>query len=756
MPNLLRSVVLLGLIACTAPVMAQAPAGSGMPATRAADAQPCIGLVLGGGGARGSAHIGVLKVLERERIPVCKLAGTSMGSIVGGLYAAGYSAAELEAVLTQLDWNDLFSDDPPRPVRPMRRKDDDFRFLLNFELGFRDGHVVTPAGIVQGQKLMMLLRRLVLSTWDVNDFNQLPVPFRAVATDISTGTPVVFDHGDLAVAMRSSMSVPGAFAPIKVDDYLLVDGGIVDNVPVDVARQMGVDRLIVVDVGAPLGKRSEVELGNPVAVMSRMLDTLMREKTERTLSTLKPDDLLIKPELGDMSSADFAHAASAVAIGEQAAEAMLPQLRQFSVSPEAYAAYQRGHRQREFDPKLVAFVEVAKDSTHSAGYVEKSLSGIAGKPLDVAELEQEIGNVYGRGSYQQIGYRPVERGGERGIEITPVDKPWGPLFTKFGLQINDNFDGKSDYMLSAEFTATNINSMGAEWRSNLWAGRISGLRTEFYQPFGDLGHFYITPSALTRSENVSVYIDNQEIAQYRVRRSNVMLEAGYSPMPYWRLSTALARGRDSAKLEVGDPTDFPTQKSNFAGVVFGADWDTLDNADFPTRGGRMTLRYEHYDDIAGGDVQGDVVRFVGDWAWRWGVGLNKRYQMLLGVRLSSALDDSNFIESQDYLGGFLNLSGHAERSLFGNQSALGRAVFFRRMGQMEKMFSVPLYIGASLEAGNTWRSKDDVSADDLIYAGSIFTGVKTPLGPIFLGYGHANDGANSWYLTFGSLLRPRE
>ncbi|TWI03823.1 NTE family protein [Luteimonas cucumeris] len=754
MSHMLRVLSSLALICLTPVALAQTPDAASAPTARAADSRQCIGLVLGGGGARGSAHIGVLKVLERERIPICNLAGTSMGSIVGGLYAAGYSATELEAVLTNLDWTELFRDDPPREQLPMRRKDDDFRDLLNFELGVRDGRVVTPPGFIQGQKLTMLLRRLVLSTWDVHDFNELPIPFRAVATDISTGQPVVFKEGDLAMAMRASMSVPGAFAPLRLDDYMLVDGGIVDNVPVDVARQMGSDVLIVVDVGAPLGKRSDVELGNPVSVMSRMIDTLMRQKTESTLATLTPEDLLITPELGDMSSANFGNADSAVVIGEQAAEALVPELRRFSVSPEAYAAYKNQHRQRDFDPGLIKFVDVLVDSTASPRFVERSMAPNVGKPFDVDRIEQDIGSVYGRGNYQNIHYRPAERDSEYGIEVIPVDKPWGPMFAKFGLQINDNFNGYSDYQLSAQLTVTNLNTFGAEWRTNLWSGRVAGLRTEFHQPFGDFGHFYATPSLMTRTENVSLFEDNDEVAKYRVRRSIAALEAGYSPVPYWRLRAALVRGRVSGQRLIGDPVEFPTVKSDFAGVRMIADWDTLDNADFPTSGARVSLRYELYNKAAGGEVDSDVARLTGDWVWRWGA--QKRYRLLMGLRMSSALDDNDdFIEAQDFLGGFLNLSGHAERSLVGNQTAFGRAVFFRRMGE-DRLFSVPLFVGGSLEAGNAWRSKDLISADDLIYSGSVFAGISTFLGPLFLGYGHASDGANSWYLTFGSLLRPRE
>ncbi|HWG67192.1 MAG TPA: patatin-like phospholipase family protein, partial [Rhodanobacteraceae bacterium] len=339
------------LYAC---LMSLALCGASLPSTAvalpsappAAPRKDCIGLVLGGGGARGAAHIGVLEVLQREHIPVCVIAGTSMGAIVGSMYAVGYTPDEMQKILGGLDWKGLFNDDPPRPELPMWRKDQDFQYLLNVEIGFRDGKVVMPTGLVQGQKLLLLLRRLLLPAWDTEDFDHLDIPFRAVAANLGNGQTVILDHGNLALAVRASMSVPGAFAPTRYGDQLLVDGGILDNVPVDVARAMGATRMIVVDVGTPL--ESERDMTNPIAVLNQMLGVATLESTERQLHSLGPGDILIKPQLGGISAADFDQAEKAIRIGEQAAEAMLPQLRRFSESPARWMAWREAHRKRNF------------------------------------------------------------------------------------------------------------------------------------------------------------------------------------------------------------------------------------------------------------------------------------------------------------------------------------------------------------------------------------------------------------------------
>jgi NTE family protein len=736
-------ILALGLLACVTTAHA-APR----------DPSPCVGLVLGGGGARGAAHIGVIQVLEREHIPICRIAGTSMGSIVGGLYAAGYSSDEMANVIGQLDWKDLFSDDPDRVEEPMRRKDADYRYLLNFEVGYKNGHIVTPAGVVQGQKLLLLLRRLLISTWNVSDFDNLSIPFRAVATDIVAGKPVVFAHGDLPLAIRSSMSVPGAFAPTNVDGKLLVDGGLMDNVPIDVVREMGADRLIVVDVGSPLAEQST--LTNPVALLNQMVSALMAEKTARQLGALQDRDILIRPALGNLGAGEFNRAQEAIAIGRAAAEAALPRLRALTASPPAWQAFEDTHRQREFDPKLVAFIDVDTKSTHSGTFAGSRLQPEVGKPFDPKDVEARIGTIYGQGSYQQVDYHLVERGEDRGIRLTPVDKSWGPIYGKMGFQLDDDFNGRSEYLISAEITATNLNDSGGEWRNTLWSGRIGGIRSEFYQPFGQGATAYVMPFAVLRNEDIPVFDHGatHQLAEYRIRRSIGGFELGWTPASYWRVSTVFTRGRDNGDLRVGSPTTFPSGISDFASAGAKVDWDSLDNAAFPTRGAHVNLEYDMYRPVLGGDVKGDVARVVADWVPDWGMSTG-RYHLLFGLRASSAIDNSNFFEGQGFLGGFLNLSGYSERSLHGNQSFLGRAVLYRRTGNLDALFSTPIFIGMSLEAGNTWQNKNDVSMGSLIYAGSIFAGVQSPLGPVFLGLGHAAGGHTAVYLSFGSLLRPR-
>ncbi len=744
-----RWLALAGLLALAAP---WAWAGSATDAAAVAQAGsepvPGIGLVLGGGGARGAAHIGVLKVLERERIPVSHLSGTSMGSIVGGLYAAGYAPDEIEAVLTAIDWREMFRDDAARAHKPMRRKEEDLRYLLGFKLGLRDGRIQLPRGVVQGQKLLLLLRRLLLPAWQVEHFDQLAIPFRCVGTDIGRGEAVVFEDGDLALAIRASMSVPAAFAPLKVGGRLMVDGGLMDNVPIDVVRRMGAQRVVAVDVGEPL--LPESELNSPVAITLQMITVLMANRTRESLATLGGDDVLIRPALGDIASTDFERAVDTIALGEAAAEAMLPQLRRFAVPAADYARWQAQHRRRAFDAPLVEFLEVARSRSRTAGYVESQLEGLAGAPLDPAAVEDGITAAFGYGAYERISWQLVERDGRTGIEVLPVDKGWGPNYLTFGLQLSDDFDGGSSYLLQGEFTMTGLNRLGGEWRSAVSLGQEAGLRTEFYQPWGRVGQFAVLPWAEHMTHDQPLRAGNARVAEYRVARAASGVDLLWNPSNRWQVALGLERGHELAKPRLAAP-GFPARLEFDYGLArLAVIRDTLDSVVFPLRGSRTELALSSYSTALGSPQAGETF----EWAWDR-AATRGATTLLLGARGMVSDGDLDGFRSTGFLGGFTNLSGYAERDLFGRQSALLRAVGYRRLDDMSAVFSVQTVLGASLEAGNVWDRQGDMDLDDLILAGSVFIGAQTPFGPVFLGYGHAETGASMWYLNFGSLLRPR-
>src|SRR6516162_7037340 len=388
-----------------APVITDAQATPEPQAPRDAHHRPRIGLVLSGGGARGTAHIGVLKVLEQMHVPIDAIAGTSMGAVVGGLYASGLSARDIEKVMTSINWQDAFRDRPPREDLDLRRKEEDETFLVKYHFGVRDGHLVVPKGLIQGQKLTETLRRLTLPVARITDFDELPTPFRAVATDLENGDSVVIGSGDLTSAMRASLSAPGVFAPVEREGRLLVDGGIADNVPIDIARTMGVDVLIVVDVGSPLLPRQQ--LTSAPVISNQMVAILINRSSQAQLATLTSRDVLIRPALGDASAFDFGNVARVISAGEKAARASASQLAALAVSEQDIQGYTLHREVLRVPPPRIDFVTVEPGSEPYAAATNTLFGDLIGRPLDPDAMARRMTALYGRGALDTLDYRVI-------------------------------------------------------------------------------------------------------------------------------------------------------------------------------------------------------------------------------------------------------------------------------------------------------------------------------------------------------------
>ena len=716
-------------------------AGHAAPAP--APAEECTGLVLGGGGARGAAHIGVLRELERQRVPVCAIAGTSMGAVVGALYASGRSPDEIEGILNRLDWADLFRDDPPRDRLPMRRKEAQLNYRLELEAGWRDGGLQLPYGAVQGQKLGLLLESLFDGSPE--DFDRLPIPFRAVATDIVDGSAVVPARGRLAEVVRASMAVPAVFAPMEIDGRLLVDGGLVNNVPISVVRGMGATRVIAVDVGSPLFRREQ--LRSPADVAFQMVSVILKERTDRELATLAEGDVLVRPELGEFSAADFANAATTIGPGVDAGRAAAPALAAFAQPEPQWLAWRESRRRAPAASTTIAFVEVDGTRSGTAELVRRRSAPLVGKPLEVAVIEPYVSAAYVEGTYERIGWRRVERDGVSGIELTPVDKPWGPVFANLGLQFADDFEGRSDYQLVSELLVTGLSPDGDELRGFLKLGRITELSADWFSPLNADRDYFFGVAGGWRAQNLPIAIGGRQAAEYRIARSQAGVRLGLQRSADWSLEAGVGLAHYDAKPVVAAP-DQSGDTARAASAGLRGVWDTLDRLSFPSSGGRIVLSAQHFPDRWSDGDGGTVYRARGDWALSRG-----RHHLLLGGRWASVQGEPPGLAAYSTLGGFLNLSGKVERSLVDTNLAYGRAVYYGRLGEGGGLVSAPAFVGFSLEAGNVWRTRQAMSADDLIGAGSAFVGISSPFGPLLLGYGLTSESDRSWTLSFGNLIR---
>jgi NTE family protein len=708
--------------------------------------RPRVGLVLGGGGARGAAHIGVLKELERLRIPVDAIAGTSMGAIVGGLYATGMTAAELEQLVGSMDWAAALSDTPPRDGLSFRRKQDDAQYPMSFELGYRDGKLLLPQGAIQGQKLDLILRELTLGASQVTDFDDLPIPFRAVASDIGAGTPYVMAGGDLAIAIRASMSVPAAFAPVEIDGRLLVDGGLVGNLPVDVVREMDVDVVIAVDVEFPLYTAEELQ--SALKISEQILTILIRKDTIRTIEQLGDNDILIQPDLGEFASTNFAGVLETIQPGEEATRRQAAKLQALALQPEQYAAHVAARRQPAAFADELAFVRVVHDDRLSPRVLESRLTTKPGDRIDAARLAADAEQIYGVQWYEKVSYRLVQEDDAIGVEFDARTKSWGPNFLQFGLSLEEDFEGSTAFNLATRVTRAGINRLGAEWRTDLRLGTDPLIFSEFYQPLSFNSRFFVAPSIVWRQQNYQAFADSERVARYRVTDAEAGLDVGYEIGSVAEFRSGLFRGAGDARVKVGDPQlasyDFET-----GGVFAQLRVDSLDNANFPQRGWLANLKWTKSLESFGADNSFDTAEFDVQGAWSRG-----KSTLSLGLEYATTLDAVSDIQDYFPLGGFLRMSGFERGQIAGPHAAVARAVYYRRVGSSAGgLFELPIYVGASLEAGNVWLSRGDISFGSLLLNGSVFAGFDAPLGPVYLAAGFGEGGNRNVYLFIGSPTR---
>jgi len=708
--------------------------------------RPRVGLVLGGGGARGAAHIGVLKELERQRIPVDAIVGTSMGAIVGGLYATGMSADELERLVASLDWAGALSDKPERDDLSFRRKQDDREFPIDFELGVRGNDLVLPQGVIQGHRLDLLLRELTLDASFISNFDDLPIPFRAIASDIERGEIYVMSQGDLALSIRASMSVPGAFAPVRIDDRLLVDGGLVGNLGVDIMQSMGVDVIIAVDVEFPL--YGPDALDSAVAISEQVLTILIRKDTLRQIERLGENDVLVRPNLGIYASTDFGNIVETIEPGEIAVRAQSAKLESLSLSPEDWQRHLEERRDLPEEQDKLAFVRVEHDGRLAPEVLESRLSVRPGDPIDAVVLGENADWLHGLQLYQSVGYRLVEEDGQKGVVYDAVSKSWGPNFLQFGVLLEDDFEGSTAFNVAARMTRAGINRLGAEWRTDLQLGTDPALFSEFYQPLSFDTKYFVAPHVEFRQRNLNVFAADATVARYRLAEAEAGFDVGREIGTVGEFRTGVYRGGGEARVKVGDPSlqNFDFETGGFFGSLR---FDSVDNARFPQRGIRADLRWTGSRPGLGADVKFDTIE--GEFNQTFSRG---KHSVQFGLNYATTLDADTTVQDFFGLGGFLRLSGLERGEISGPHAALGRIVYRRRVGETTGgIFDTPTYLGLSAEVGNVWQDRGDIGFSSMLTNGSIFAGFDTIIGAVYLAAGFAEGGQSNFYLFVGEPPR---
>jgi NTE family protein len=750
-----RLICALALWAATGAVTAAGATAPPAPAASAppGSARPRIGLVLSGGGARGLSHVGVLKVLEREHVPIDVIAGTSMGAIIGGLYASGMSADELETVLARVDWDAMFASRVARQQLSQRRKEEDFEIAPLLEIGMRNGELRAPLGALSGRGLEQLLRHQTLPVRDVRQFDRLPIPFRAVATDMETGQPVVLASGDLSVALRSSMSVPGVFAPTEVDGRILGDGGLVNNVPIDVARAMGADVLIVVNIGTPLAPRDT--LGSVGGLTTQMINILTEQNVQRSLATLSPRDILIAPDLGSLTSSDFNRAPELVARGEGGAQPWLPRLASLALDAHSYAQWRNNHLSPARTPSAIAFVRFDGTELSNPRRFAAQLESQAGQVFDPAKAERDAQRLAATGDYVRTDYRFVSTPDGDGLVFDLEDKPWGPHYFRIGLDLSTDFRGSSAFNLKVSHNRHWLDANGSEWRNQWQIGQVPRWFTELYHPLnwtlGLSNDWFVAGYGELQRREVAVYNSDSGAERGRFNRGSgrIGIDLG---QPWGRLGEVRVgythvvdrSSPDILAPEYTGPRE--SQAVREGGLRLAVVLDQLDFANFPQHGYRLeaeTVTGRHENSLAAGTDRFTQLEAQGSVVGSWG-----RHTLNAYARVQSAGSSALTGLGRYSLGGFQQLSGYRTGQLEGNSVLFGRLAYYLRTTEAP-VFTRGFFVGGSLEAGNAWDRWHEVSLGDLRTGMSLFVGSDTGLGPLYFGLTYAPRGSTGLYLFIG-------
>lgn len=713
--------------------------------------RPRLGLVLSGGGARGFAHIGALKAFEELGVPFDVVAATSMGAMVGGAYAAGLSAGQIRDITLGVDWGRMFAPRPDRKKLSWREKADDRAGYSAVELGLGPAGFKLPSEVVPSQELDMFLSRANQPFNSINDLTELSIPFAAMATDLESGERVVLSHDiTLTLAMRASMSIPGAFAPVEYRGRMLVDGGLVDNLPVAQAREMGADVVIAINVGTPLSKRDK--LNNVVGIMGQMVNLLTEQNVQHSKSLLTDKDVYLQPELGELTSGDFRRAAEIMELGYRAVMDNKEKFTAFAVSRTQYRqwAQARASLSKAENIHTVAEVRVEGLKTVNPERVLSEIDIDTTHPVTNDQVEEAARDVWAMGDFQSVPFHFEP--GPRGTEVLvfkPTEKEWGYSSFRIGGNVQTDFRSSNTFNVLLGHTWGWLNSWGAQWRNEIQIGEIKRAASEWYQPLGPTSNWFVMPSISYQWEPFDVYLGSRDepIARYRNEQLDISLALGYEIARIGRVEANVGWLDNRSAMEIGIFDQGARAQALYGGI--GIEIDTLDNPSFPKSGVLFNSQVyrtvdpsqEHMDEIEGTlySISASVP-----------VPLGKNTTLLLSAKAGKASQVGNF-----NLGGVFNLSGSAYGRYSGSRMHLARAMVYHDVSRVMREMRMPVYVGATYETGRVWDEADYAQqwgrGKHWMQAASVFVATDSWIGPIYLVAGRTFGEGSAITLYWGRL-----
>jgi NTE family protein len=715
------------------------PAGAQQPVVQPAS-RPKVALVFEGGGALGFAHIGVIEWIEEHHIPVDYVAGTSMGGLVGGLYASGMSPQEISDFVGGIDWAAVLSGQVPFPALSYRRKEDKLVFPNRLEFGLKHG-ISFPNGLNSGSAVGLLLDEKMLPYWEMKNFDDLPIPFRCVATDLTTGEEHVFKDGSLAQAMRSTMSIPGMFAPVEHGTQVFSDGAAVNNLPVNVARAMGAD--IVIAVYLDTGPFDRTSLSSLVGVAGRNVEIMI---SANELNSMKSANVLLKADVSKFTSGDFEKSAEIIPKGVEVAQEHAAELEKYAVNDADWRAYlkERNSRRRTYLPEP-KFVDIYGMHGVQQTEIANEFTQYVNKPIDTEKIEKTITDLQGRGLYSSISYNLIDKDGSAGLLVRPRLKSYGPPFLNVGVFLSSNNVNDIQLGLGGRATFFGMAGPGSELRVNASVGQVAGVSGELYKPLIVGKQYFVAPRAYYARTVSNFYSGSQQLAQYTEEKNGFGVDVGY----IFNSKAELRIGEDyqwySEKLRIGTPIE---QAFNITPFVSSARFQYLgqDSVQVPTRGTELRTLYTYSTqspNSSTGYSQWDTTMShfipVGSRGIIFGTGSG-----------GTSFGATNLGLAGFSLGGPLRLSAYNRGELLGNDYFLAQTGYLYRLLKLNPVIGDSIYATGFFEIGKVWGGAPGTPNLPFDVSGAAI--IKTFIGPIYGGVSGGDSGHYAWFFGLGRIF----
>ncbi len=710
--------------------------------------RPTVGLVLSGGGARGFAHVGVLRVLEEHRVPVDYVGGASMGALAGALYSMGYTPDEMEALIGTLDWSKLLQPNTSFEDLSFRRKEDRRNIPAPVILKGRFNDLKLPNALNSGHEIGLLLDRLTLPYATVGDFDAMPIPFRAVATDMVEGNSVTLGNGSLSRSLRATMAIPGVFAPIQIDGKILSDGGLVNNIPTDVVKAMGADILLVVNIETQLADRKALE-----SLLGILFQTINIASAENSRRSLMQANLIIAPDLGTYSSADFGSYKEIIKLGYDGAEKNAALLKGLSLDEAAWQQHlaERRARRRPDTPPVPDFLAVDGTNRDAVRTIEEKLDDkYIGEPLTAEkqdELAKDLSELTGTGRFESLDYDLTVRGGGTGLLIRtnePVTRPTKPTRLEVGVDVNSVEADNVNFNFLGRLTIFDIGRYGAEWRNDLVVGSNTLLASEYYRPLGRT-KFFIAPRAQYERKRINLFAGGERLAEYIGDNIQAGFDVGYSFNPRSEMRVGYTIGYQSVERRIGDPL-LPNFRGGFSAANLKWTYDGLDRAQVPNNGlmSRNTLNY--YFDSAGEQ------RRIGQFETRnfYFRPVSERNLMIAFGGAGTSFGRTAPLLQQFTLGGPFRLGGYGYDEFRASNYVQAGLGILHNPEFFPSFLGGKAYVGAWYEGGSAYERLGNANYRQSASVGAI---LETPVGPVFIGTSINENGRGRFYFSFGRVFR---